>query len=104
MTRSAPPPAQPRSAQAATARRTRDRSSPAARQASSDSASTHGGSGRPGGIRRSRSTRQNSALIHRHQAWARLVRAIRFVRIRTCGTTAEERIGRRHVHGTTMIS
>jgi uncharacterized protein (DUF2236 family) len=43
-----------------------------------------------------RGTWQNSALVHRHEAWARFVRTTEFVRIRTHGSTAEaERIGRR---------
>jgi uncharacterized protein (DUF2236 family) len=43
-----------------------------------------------------RGTWQNSALVHRHEAWARFVRTTEFVRIRTYGSTAEaERIGRR---------
>jgi hypothetical protein len=83
MTRSAPR-RLVRGTQAAGARRTRDRS-PGPRRASCDSASTHGGSGPPGEIRRGRGTWDNSALIHCHQARARLVRAIGFVRIRTCG-------------------
>ena len=41
-------------------------------------------------------TWQNSALVHRHEAWARFLRTTEFVRIRTYGTTQEvERAGRR---------
>jgi uncharacterized protein (DUF2236 family) len=41
-------------------------------------------------------TWQNSALVHRHEAWARFLRTAEFVRTRTYGTTAEaERAGRR---------
>jgi uncharacterized protein (DUF2236 family) len=41
-------------------------------------------------------TWQNSALVRRHQAWARFLRTTEFVRTRTYGTTAEaERAGRR---------
>jgi uncharacterized protein (DUF2236 family) len=41
-------------------------------------------------------TWQNSALVHRHDAWARFLRTTEFVRIRTYGTTPEvERAGRR---------
>jgi uncharacterized protein (DUF2236 family) len=41
-------------------------------------------------------TWQNSALVHRHEAWARFLRTTEFVRTRTYGTTAEaERAGRR---------
>jgi uncharacterized protein (DUF2236 family) len=41
-------------------------------------------------------TWQNSALVHRHEAWARFVRTTEFVRVRTYGTTQEvERAGRR---------
>src|SRR5258706_12286860 len=41
-------------------------------------------------------TWQNSALVDRHEGWARFLRATEFVRIRTYGTTAEaERTGRR---------
>jgi len=41
-------------------------------------------------------TWQNSALLHRHEAWARFLRTTEFVRTRTYGTTAEaERAGRR---------
>jgi uncharacterized protein (DUF2236 family) len=41
-------------------------------------------------------TWQNSALVHRHEAWARFLRTTEFVRIRTYGTMAEaERAGRR---------
>jgi len=41
-------------------------------------------------------TWQNSALVHRHQAWARFLRTTEFVRIRTYGTMPEvERAGRR---------
>jgi uncharacterized protein (DUF2236 family) len=41
-------------------------------------------------------TWQNSALAHRHEAWARFLRTTEFVRTRTYGTTAEaERSGRR---------
>lgn len=50
-----------------------------------------------------RGTWQNSALVHRHEAWARFVRTTEFVRIRTYGSTAEaERIGRRvrKIHAT----
>ena len=40
-------------------------------------------------------TWQNSALVHRHETWARFVRTTEFVRIRTYGSTEEaERIGR----------
>ncbi len=41
-------------------------------------------------------TWQNSALVHRHEAWARFLRTTEFVRIRTYGTMQEaERAGRR---------
>jgi uncharacterized protein (DUF2236 family) len=41
-------------------------------------------------------TWQNSALMHRHEAWARFLRTTEFVRIRTYGTTQEvQRAGRR---------
>jgi uncharacterized protein (DUF2236 family) len=41
-------------------------------------------------------TWQNSALVDRHEAWARFLRTTEFVRTRTYGTTAEaERAGRR---------
>jgi uncharacterized protein (DUF2236 family) len=41
-------------------------------------------------------TWQNSALVHRHEAWARFLRTTEFVRIRTYGSTPEvERAGRR---------
>lgn len=41
-------------------------------------------------------TWQNSALVHRHEAWLRFLRTTEFVRIRTYGTTQEvERAGRR---------
>jgi uncharacterized protein (DUF2236 family) len=41
-------------------------------------------------------TWQNSALVHRSEAWARFLRTTEFVRIRTYGTTPEaERVGRR---------
>ncbi|HEX9519562.1 MAG TPA: oxygenase MpaB family protein [Streptosporangiaceae bacterium] len=41
-------------------------------------------------------TWQNSALVDRHEGWARFLRTTEFVRIRTYGTTAEaERAGRR---------
>jgi uncharacterized protein (DUF2236 family) len=41
-------------------------------------------------------TWQNSALAHRHEAWARFLRTTEFVRIRTYGSTPEvERAGRR---------
>jgi uncharacterized protein (DUF2236 family) len=41
-------------------------------------------------------TWQNSALIHRHQAWARFLRTTEFVRTRTYGSTPDvERAGRR---------
>jgi uncharacterized protein (DUF2236 family) len=41
-------------------------------------------------------TWQNSALVHRHEAWARFLRTAEFVRIRTYGSTPEaERAGRR---------
>jgi uncharacterized protein (DUF2236 family) len=41
-------------------------------------------------------TWQNSALVHRHDAWARFVRTTEFIRIRTYGITEEvERAGRR---------
>jgi uncharacterized protein (DUF2236 family) len=41
-------------------------------------------------------TWQNSALVQRHEAWARFLRTTEFVRTRTYGTTAEaERAGRR---------
>lgn len=41
-------------------------------------------------------TRQNSALVHRHEAWARFLRTTEFVRIRTYGTMPEvEQAGRR---------
>lgn len=34
-------------------------------------------------------TWQNSALVHRHEAWLRFLRTTEFVRIRTYGTTEE---------------
>jgi uncharacterized protein (DUF2236 family) len=41
-------------------------------------------------------TWQNSALVHRHEAWARFLRTTEFVRIRTYGSTPDvERAGRR---------
>jgi uncharacterized protein (DUF2236 family) len=41
-------------------------------------------------------TWQNSALVHRHEAWARFLRTTEFVRIRTYGAMPEvERAGRR---------
>jgi uncharacterized protein (DUF2236 family) len=41
-------------------------------------------------------TWQNSALVHRHEAWARFLRTTEFVRIRTYGSTTDvERAGRR---------
>jgi uncharacterized protein (DUF2236 family) len=41
-------------------------------------------------------TWQNSALIRRHEAWARFLRTTEFVRIRTYGTMPEvQRAGRR---------
>ena len=41
-------------------------------------------------------TWQNSALVHRHEAWARFLRTTEFVRTRTYGTMPEvERTGRR---------
>jgi uncharacterized protein (DUF2236 family) len=41
-------------------------------------------------------TWQNSALVHRHEAWARFLRTTEFVRTRTYGTMPEvERAGRR---------
>jgi uncharacterized protein (DUF2236 family) len=41
-------------------------------------------------------TWQNSALVHRHEAWARLLRTTEFVRIRTYGSTPDvERAARR---------
>ena len=48
-------------------------------------------------------TWQNSALVHRHEAWARFLRTTEYVLARTYGTTAEaERAGRRvrkiHAH------
>jgi uncharacterized protein (DUF2236 family) len=43
-----------------------------------------------------RGTWQNSALVHRHEAWARFLRTTEFVRTRTYGTTPDvERAGRR---------
>ena len=43
-----------------------------------------------------RGTWQNSALVHRHEAWGRFLRTAEFVRIRTYGTRPEaERAGRR---------
>jgi uncharacterized protein (DUF2236 family) len=43
-----------------------------------------------------RGTWQNSALVHRHEAWARFLRTTEFVRTRTYGNTSEaERAGRR---------
>jgi uncharacterized protein (DUF2236 family) len=43
-----------------------------------------------------RGTWQNSALVHRQEAWARFLRTTEFVRIRTYGSTPEvERAGRR---------
>ena len=43
-----------------------------------------------------RGTWQNSALVHRHEAWGRFVRTTEFVRTRTYGSTEEaERTGRR---------
>jgi uncharacterized protein (DUF2236 family) len=41
-------------------------------------------------------TWQNSALVHRHEAWARFLRTTEFVRTRTYGSTPDaERAGRR---------
>jgi uncharacterized protein (DUF2236 family) len=46
-------------------------------------------------------TWQNSALVHRHEAWARFLRATEFVRIRTYGSTPDvERAGRRCARST----
>jgi uncharacterized protein (DUF2236 family) len=43
-----------------------------------------------------RGTWRNSALVHRHEAWARFLRTTEFVRTRTYGSTPEaERAGRR---------
>ena len=43
-----------------------------------------------------RGTWQNSALVHRHEAWGRFLRTAEFVRTRTYGTRPEaERAGRR---------
>jgi uncharacterized protein (DUF2236 family) len=56
-----------------------------------------------------RGTWQNSALVHRHEAWARFLRATEFVRTRTYGTIqgvelAWRRVRKVHVSVTSPFS